>query len=277
MFSNISPLFYLIHLKNKAWFRRIFYSFFSIKRAIFTIVAICMILLWLLPQLFIAGREGLQPVESIRLYMPMFFLLFFTMNLATIQKEAALYFEPNEIGFLFAGPFSRRDLLLYKMSDYLKKLFFSALIFSVIAHRWSPYWITSFVGFFMLFSFMVLLDIAVVLFMQSSWMDRRLIWGFVGLIGIAAAVFFMVDLESVRTILDSNESNPLTKYISAFHATWFGSILLAPFKVFAYLITARSLFPEWITYASIAVAINAGLIGIIFLLDKNYLEISLEI
>lgn len=277
MFLNISPLVFLIYLRTKAWFRHILYSFFSIKRAIFTIVAICMILLWLLPQIFVAGRNGLPPIESVRLYMPAFFLFFFVMNLATIQKEAALSFEPSEIGFLFAGPFSRRDLLLYKLIDHLKKLFFSALIFSVVANRWSPYWISSFVGFFMLLSFLTLLDIAVVLFMQSSGMDRRLIWGLAGLVGIAALVFFWVDLEPVRAILNSDESNPLTKYLSAFHATWFGSILLAPFNVFACLITARSFFPEWITYASIAVAINVGLIGIIFLLDKNYLEISLEI
>lgn len=277
MFSNLSPLFYLIHLKNKAWFRHILYSFFSIKRALFTLVAICMILLWLLPQLLITGSHGLPPVESVRLFMPAFFLFFFTMNLTTIQKEAALSFEPSEIGFLFAGPFSRRDLLLYKLIDHLKKLFFSALIFSVVANRWSPYWISSFVGFFMLLSFLTLLDIAVVLLLQSSWMDRRFTWGVVGVAIIAVLVFYWADFGPVQSILNSDESNTLTKYLKAFDATWFGSLLLAPFKVFACLITARSLFPEWITYASIAVAINVGLILLLFQLDKNYIEISLEI
>lgn len=278
MQTNFSPLLYLLQLRTKAWFRHTFNSFFSWKRAIFAVVALCMITLWMLPMILMGEMRGLPPVETVRLYMPIFFVLFFTMNLATAQKDMALNFEPNEIGFLFAGPFNRRDLLFYKLCDFMMKLTFSALIFSVVAKQWVPYWLASFVGFFLLMVFMTLLDIVVVLMMQNVVIDRRARWTALAIAAAVIAAFFLFEFEALQAQLFSGDGGiKPTDFARAFHATWLGSIVLAPFKIFAYLITSQSFFPEWITNASIAFAINGVLIALIMFFDKNYIEISLEV
>ncbi|MDP8245276.1 MAG: putative ABC exporter domain-containing protein [Candidatus Hinthialibacter antarcticus] len=275
--SNFIPLLYLLRLRTKAWFRHTLYSFFSFKRAIFAVVALCMITLWMIPMLFMGEMRGLPQVEQVRLMMPPFFLMFFVMNLVTAQKDMALNFEPCEIGFLFAGPFSRRDLLFYKLCDFMMKLTFSALIFSVVAKQWVAYWFVSFVGFFLLMVFMTLLDIVVVLMMQNVVMDRRVKWTLFGIISAVIVAFLLFEYSTIETLIVSGDLKQPSDYIKAFHATWLGTIVLAPFQVFAYLITSRSFFFEWIYYASIALAINAGLVSLILFFDKNYIEVSLEV
>ena len=53
----------------------------------------------------------------------------FTLFAAT---GPALHFSQNEVNFLFAGPFSRRSLVVYKICAYFAGAILSAAIFALL-------------------------------------------------------------------------------------------------------------------------------------------------
>ena len=48
----------------------------------------------------------------------------------TSAGERAISFWPSEVDFLFAGPFTRRELLIYKLSSTIAGALFTSLILS---------------------------------------------------------------------------------------------------------------------------------------------------
>ena len=54
-------------------------------------------------------------VNALSEMIPVAMLLLVVVNIVTSLGERAIYFSPSEVDFLFPSPFSRRQLLLYKI------------------------------------------------------------------------------------------------------------------------------------------------------------------
>lgn len=263
-------LLYLIRLRTWAWFRHTARGMRSLKRAVFIVFAGIMILLWLGPQLAMAAFRPDPDIEMLRTVLPWMFLMFFLINLFSPGKDMMLNFEPNEISFLFTGPFTRRQLLLYKIVDMTIRMLFSAFIFAVVSMQYTYSFWVAFIGFALLLSFLILLDIAVVLIQQNLSLHSTLKW-------LAAAAALSAVVYTGWFGIDQSVISGPVDLVRQLDSTWLGATLTAPFDIFARLVTAESLYPEWLLSLAGALCLMAVFVVVILALDKNYLEISFEV
>src|SRR6476660_8693647 len=71
-----------------------------------------------------AARMNREMVDAatpiVRALGPLILLLFLLLSVVSNWGEAAIYFPPAEVDFLFSAPFGRRELLLYKLTQSLR-------------------------------------------------------------------------------------------------------------------------------------------------------------
>src|SRR5206468_1958377 len=70
--------------------------------------------------------------------VPLVLLAFVMLSVGTGWGESAIYFSPADVDFLFPGPFSRRDLLLYKLAQSIRSNVLAGTFFAIFAARYSP-------------------------------------------------------------------------------------------------------------------------------------------
>ncbi len=117
---------------------------------LFTLLVIGMMLGPNLALGLVAGRAGV-PLDANRLHdmVPLGMLLFVLLNIFSSIGERALYFTPSEVDFLFPGPFSRRELLVYKILGSVTAAIYFGLFFPVMTLRYIHSWPAASVGFFL--------------------------------------------------------------------------------------------------------------------------------
>ena len=76
-------------------------------------------------------------------------LLFVLLNIFSSIGERAIYFTPSEVDFLFPAPFSRREILLYKILGGVTAAVYFGLFFPVMTFRYIHSWPAASVGFFL--------------------------------------------------------------------------------------------------------------------------------
>src|SRR4051812_37900697 len=115
-------LFKLMVLQARAAVRRAVRGVRTPRGAAFFAVGVLVFGLWLGPVLFStllhsrpeAGALRTDPRKA-RQFMPALLLLFCVASLFS-TGDKAISFSPGEVNFLFAGPFTRRQLLGYKLT-----------------------------------------------------------------------------------------------------------------------------------------------------------------
>ena len=76
-------------------------------------------------------------------------LLFVVLNVVSLIGERSLYFTPSEVDFLFPGPFSRREILMYKILGSVTAAIYFGLLFPVMVLRYIHSWPAAAAGFFL--------------------------------------------------------------------------------------------------------------------------------
>ena len=105
--------------------------------------------------------------QNVLMYFPIGMLAFCVMTLVTTAGERAVAFTPAEVDFLFPGPFSRRQLLGYKIARSSFGALFTATIFSFVFLRYSQHWLGGWIGIFLALIFVQLLAMMIVLIGQT--------------------------------------------------------------------------------------------------------------
>lgn len=211
-----------------------------------------------------ASRLGLQDPSDLRAhildFLPLALLGAFVFTICA-STGPALHFSANEINFLFAGPFSRRSLVLYKICAYFAGAVLSAAIFALLIPDRASSGLAAFVGSLMTLLFVQLSAAAfntfALAFDDSPLMRARQPVIVVMSVLVTAAALY-VTATTDKTILD---------VLSDFRHSWIGAIVLAPFTVFAKLFVTQSAFPDLILWSALALAINAGLLMVIIRFD----------
>ncbi len=207
--------------------------------------------------------------ELLQMMAPVFLLAFTLLSLNSTSKLQAIHFWPAEVDFLFAGPFSRRELLYYKMVGNLLGSFFLALLFSTWLVRFAHSWWYVFVGLFLAACFVQLMQMVLVLLVQTLSehgvsVSRKAIFVTL-LVALAFAIF---------RGLAARAGNDVEDYVRAIRETWVGFVLLIPFDVFGRILAAEPLYPDFLLWSAVACAMNLGMFGLIIRMDANYLEAS---
>lgn len=197
--------------------------------------------------------------------MPVMLLAACLVTLATTSGPT-IYFNAAEVNFLFAGPFHRRSLLLYKFAIYAIGGLMSALFVAVCLPHYAGSWLSALAGTFLTLTFIQIFSVAVGLLGQTVAAGTffRMRWTVVVGVVLAAAVAW-------RLGLGQSEAFDLASSFHAWRSSVVGQVLLAPFRVFSNTLMAEDGW-DLLGWGSLAAGVNLALLGATLWLDAEYLE-----
>jgi hypothetical protein len=274
----------LLRLRQRAFWRRTLSSFKTPRGAALLLATGVFLAFIVLPQLLMPLLMAFSPegaeanrvlVEAtrpiLRTLLPVILLAFVLLAVATSWGESAIYFTPADVDFLFSGPFSRRDLLLYKLAQSVRGNLLAGTFFALFAVRYAPLMAGAWLGSVLTLLFLNGLTLTITLLSQIVSQRADTQWRRLVLTGIAILLVL-----ALAAGLQDFEFTELLDGLIRFHDSLAGRILFAPFDVFARLVVAPTV-AELTIWAAIATAMVAGLYGLSISLDANYLEAGLRV
>jgi Putative ABC exporter len=257
----------LMRFQARAVVRRMFRGAKTVRGAMFLIVGGAMIVLWLAASSVNAFILPRADPHLVLMYFPIGMLTLCVTTLVTTAGERAVAFFPAEVDFLFPGPFTRRELLVYKIFRSSFAALFTATLFSLVFLRFSQHWIGGWIGIFLGLIFIQLISMAVVLIGQTIGERAYTRARKRALIVLAIAV-----IAIWRPHFEGGSGRDPSAIVESFVHSTPGRILLAPFTVFGRILTANpviSVAPKWI---AIAVCMIAAVLAVVLWLDTQYME-----
>ncbi len=205
--------------------------------------------------------------EQILTFMPLSML---GLSLLTVLMTTGptFHFSPNEINFLFTGPFRRRDLILYKFGAYVAGVTLTSVFITLIAPSQTGSALSVFIATLLTLVFVQLNSAVISMIGQALDGSRfaRMRWpAIVVLCAIAVATLLYAWATPDRGIID---------LLSEFRHSWIGTIILIPYIVFAELFVAPSV-SHMALWALVAIVINAALLRAVIVLDARTTDRSL--
>ena len=241
---------------------------------VFTVLVLGMMLGPNTVMAFRVARTGAldRGADAFREMVPVIMLLYVVMTIVTSLGERALYFSPSEVDFLFPAPFSRRQILVYKILGNVTAAIYVALFIPISLIMFIRCWPAAAVGSFLAWLMINSLCLCVQLIAetvteQAFGRARKLVLG--GAVVAAAAALG----QAVGHGFDGPWQETLLK---ARHSTA-GEIVLAPFAVFGNVITAERLVPDALGWAAPGAMMVVGVYALAIRLDANYLETSVRV
>lgn len=259
-------LYKLIGLQFKAGIRRMLRGGKSPGRIIVFLLGALVCIAWLFSAL--AGMTHRTDPNRVRIVMPMALLAICAITAITSAGDKAIAFTPGEVDQLFPGPFTRRELIGYKLLKSTLGAGLTALVLSVVMLRHAHWWPACFAGVFMSLLFVQWFSIVILLAGQAVGEKaysrlRKMI--------IGAAI--VVAVVGARTWIGAGlRSGELAA--AQFHASPLGRFILAPFEPFGELMTAETAAAV-LKWSFLAALLNAGLLMIVFQLDGYYLATAM--
>ncbi|MEL7259058.1 MAG: putative ABC exporter domain-containing protein [Pseudomonadota bacterium] len=210
-------------------------------------------------------RQALS--EQIMTFMPLSML---GLSLLTVLMTTGptFHFSPNEINFLFTGPFRRRDLILYKFGAYVAGVTLTSVFITLIAPPQTGSAPSVFIATLLTLVFVQLNSAVIGMSGQALDGSRfaRMRWpAIVVLCAIAVATALYARVTPDRGIID---------LLSEFRHSWIGTIILIPYIVFAELFVAPTIL-QLALWSLVAIVINTALLLAVIVLDARTTDRSL--
>ena len=271
-------LFKLMRLQARAAVRRALRGVRTPRGAVFFAVGIVVFGLWLGPVLlatFVGSRPARAVVpadpQRVREIAPALLLVFCVLSMFS-TGDKAISFTPGEVNFLFAGPFTRRQLLGYKLTKAALGMLVTSLFLSLVLRRHAASWAAALVGTFLSLTLMHLF--ATCLLLVGQTVTRRAYT-----FGRRAVLFVVVAAAAValRPVF-TGAAGPGEDFASLLHrfsVSPGGRVLLAPFQPFTRAFLAERLVPDLLVWGAAAAAVNLGLFALMMWLDASYLEAAI--
>ncbi|HWE03223.1 MAG TPA: putative ABC exporter domain-containing protein [Tepidisphaeraceae bacterium] len=263
----IHPALYkLIGLQFGAAGRRMIRGARSPGRVLVFLLGGVICILWLFSTL-LTLRHRSDP-NWIRAIMPLALLGICFMTAITSAGDKAIAFTPGEVDQLFPGPFTRRELLGYKLIKSTLAAVLTALVLSVAMFRHARWWPACFFGVFMSLLFVQWFSIALLLGGQAIGTSahtriRKFVLLGAGIVFIVGArPWFAAGLHSGKAAVYQFRVSPI------------GHALLAPLDPFGELMTAANALTT-LKFAFVTAIINGALLSIVFMLDAHYVETAI--
>jgi hypothetical protein len=213
------------------------------------------------------SRDSAQLRSQTAQYMPIGLLAGFLLTVL-ISPGPGLYFSPSEINLLFGGPFTRRSVLLYKLGSYAFGVLLSSLLIALLVPASAFMPASTFLGAFLTLLFIQLLTVAAGLLghLPGKYVFAR--------VKCSHAVIALIAWLAVTGAYSADLSGGLAGAFAQFQASLGGTVLLAPFNVFAHIFLAQSAFPDLLAWAILGLAMNLGLVAAVIRLDRHAFEAS---
>jgi hypothetical protein len=255
----------LIVLHNRAMLRRALRGLRTARGAVFVALGAVLIATWLTSKHLDASSAGGS--DAIRTFFPMWLLSICVLNLLTSAGERAIAFAPPEIDFLFPGPFTRRQLLGYKLLKSAAGAAVTATLFSILFVRYVGSWAAGWVGIFGSLLLLQLFSMTIVMVGETlnDWIHPR-----ARLVAVAAII--IAGASSVLPVLRAARARSFGDLATAWSTTAMGTIVLAPFDVFGRVVSSARLIPDALPWMALAAAVLGTLAVAVIGLDARGLE-----
>jgi hypothetical protein len=259
-------LWLLVGLQCRGWLRTVVRGTRTVRGALLALVGLGFVGLWLWAASI--GRQ--QPIDpdELRLHGPAIFLGYCLLTVLLSRGERAIYFSPAEVEFLFAGPFTRRQLLGYKITVSALICMLTSLVLMILLRvhaRWLlAGWFGLFLGFVFLQLFsMVISLIGIMVGVQAYTRGRRVALLLLGV--VAAVLIFRSSQEAggggFAGLFRQLEHYPAWRVLTAPLGWYIETFLVQPGDWLALL--------QW---GGLSVGFTAVMIAVVLLLDAQYLE-----
>ncbi len=260
-----NALWLLIGLQLRGWLRYLGRSLRTVRGALLALVGLSVFVLWLLLVVLTPARSAVPP-EQVRLLGPGALVLYCLVNVLLSSNERAIYFTPAEVNFLFTGPYSRREVLGYKIVSTLLIGLPTTLLMAAFLHGYAPWFPAAYTGLLLMFIFMQLFSMAISLIATSIGArlytrGRRLFLAAV--VGIGAIVVFqsgaLAPGSNPRALFEEIARTPAWQTLTR-PLGWFFDTFLA------------TGLPDLVVSALLALLVDLALLGVVLSLDAHYLE-----
>ena len=261
------PLWTLLWLNVRAGFRRLWRQARTVKGAVLVVAGLALAGGWV-AAITVSGRFGPPPDPAAgRVLLPAIVLALCLLNVLSSAGDRAVSFSPGEVGFLFPGPFTSRQLLTYKLVKTGLQAMVSALIFAVFLRRYGGWYLGRVVAAWLTLQFIQLVAMLVAFAggavgERSATAGRR--WAWAAVLGVAMVAVY----PAVKRYGAANPGE-VVQHLNQSRA---GRAVLLPFGVFARAISAPRAWPEAVTWDGAAAAIDLLLVGVVLGLDTGALE-----
>ena len=256
----------LLWLNARAVVRRLTRRLRTPRGAVLSVVGLAVMGLYLGRLVLFNGFGPRADPAVIRVVGPVAVLLICVLNVVSSAGERAVTFAPAEVDFLFPGPFTRRQLLAYKLIKTGLAGVVSAVFLGFALGRYGGSFLGRWVAAWLTFQFVQMVAMAAAL-IQSTVGERTFARGkqWVGVVALGLAVAVVAPAAWRQRNVGLA---PLAGHLRASAA---GRVVLAPFGVFVRALVAPRLV-DGLGWDAIGAAMVAGLIVVVVRLDANYLE-----
>jgi hypothetical protein len=234
----------------------------------FLVLGILVFMFWITPLLLVGtGLPKLEASSIATMAGPG--LLSACILTIILGDDKVLRFAPAEVDFLFPGPFTRRELMSYKLFENVVGASFAALFFFVWIVPHVPLALAAYWGAFQGLLFIQLFQVVATLSGQTIMARVQTInrlWIIVGLAILVALIVWQSTLW-----LTTPSTGGLWQ---SFRESPGGTILLAPFDVFGQTMAAAN-YLDLLVWGGTALGINVVLLSLILRLDQFYVEAAL--
>ena len=209
---------------------------------------------------------GLVPTAQLERFGPILFAALMPLSLLGSAREAALYYAPAEVDFLFAGPFRRRDLIASRLIMAGLASLLSALFLGCSSRVLATWFTSAVVAAVLAVAFVQLVQVVVTLTIELA---GALLWGRVRWAVAAVAIVL-----AALAVLPSRDALAVADWRAtalAVERSTAALICLAPFRPFVFALTAHS-WPSLLGWGGSCLAIDGVLVILVFALDAGYVE-----
>ena len=292
----MSALLFLFRLNSIGGLRRLWRASKTIEGAIKSLFALGFVLLLSAPLIMAALQQGADPppaeiIVATRYVahnvFPILLTGLFFAFLISPRTDHCLDFRPAEIEFLFPAPFSRRQLIIYKLLGVVTSTLAVSLGISVFLGGSfflfdQPFWITFLRGFSTLFLSFLLFRLT---FILSGLIRKSIVVRLVSPIqkGLAALLVFafFVGMYSIRDqfhfdLVKDFDPVKLLPVLKAFVATQWCQIAITPARIFSNILLSTSIGGT-LLWGSASLAVNASVIYLILKTNDDFIETEISV
>ena len=261
----------LSKLRAKGALRKLKRTLLTPKGIIPAIFMLAFLSMMLMPMIMarMAPAEVRNRFEFNRFLHPAMLASLWLLTMAGGKMKSPIAFSLAEVEFLFPGPYTRRQLLVYKLLiDAIAVLGFVVMVPLFAGAYLNVWWPAALWGLWLTMAFVQMLSVIVALGLDliGARLGR---WLVIVVPLLAAAAGFSLWQAGVF-----DEGASWLERLEALDASWIAQFLLAPFVVLHNAILA-STAGELALWSGAAVAINVAAVALILALDANFLEASL--
>lgn len=259
-------LWLLIGLQSKGWLRKVGRSLRTVHGALLALFGLLILVPWFLSVILTSQEaSGVSP-DAIRRYGPPGLIAYCLLIALISSGERALYFSPGEVNFLFPAPFTRRQLLIYKIAISMFLGLLTSLFFTVFFGRYAQWFVAAYLGLFLTFLFLQLTSMLINFMALSigtrAYSRMRKIAMALIIVGVGAILLRSGALAGgVRGLTVQLEQSGLWRAVTA--------PLQCLVETF---LTAKGEWLALLKYAGLSVLVNGVMVCLVLLMDAHYLE-----